>query len=267
MAYSLFKITLLFILLIPKLLLANGVLIDNHHYVENCLTIVNSDAFPGISFVEAQLPRTDYPVYGVSGLKQTDVKKTRNTERRSDREYKRLAPFSRVVSAATCLNNKVNAKLCLFALKSSYLKSKGLKNIDFRHDPNVLKSNIKFAYDKQVSNDNPLKKEWLEYTILGFKDSKLIVFLSKKTELNLLEVRTPHIFGENGTAKKEIYKSYKAVRINSPHESVRHRNRLLAEKNNLTTSKKTTSPKKKFREERVVKIYQAPEIKNLRHSF
>lgn len=266
---SLIGFVLLVLFFIPKLLVAD-IIPHNYHSVGKCVKIVNVDEFPGISFVEVHFPGEGPPTFGSIVLKKSTSRVTKKKERLP---YWQTPIKNRLADAATCFSNEKYRNSRLFALKSSYLKSKGLEQIDFQHDPNVLKSNIQFdTWFGLVRDENSLQKEVLEYKVLGFRDAELIVYLSKKTEMHL---REPVVRQTLREADKKIKQeklffnsvSYKAARINSPSVRARSRNSIRAEKDNNPTFEKLSLPKSRLIEEYVEVTYQPPEIKNLRHSF
>jgi len=99
-------------------------------------------------------------------------------------------PDPYIIEENKCLTRgyKFNT-LAIYAMQKTYLDSKGIKNIDFVNDTNVLASNIKdFKFGTYVDNSDPTNKEEYIYNVAGFMAKNVEVsynsvylFLSQKT--------------------------------------------------------------------------------------
>jgi len=72
--------------------------------------------------------------------------------------------------------------IILCAINKEYLNAKGIGNIDWDKDKNVIKSNL-IVDARNCKEKTPIKMVQLNYKISGFTDSKVAFFLSSKTNI------------------------------------------------------------------------------------
>ncbi|UCH22846.1 MAG: hypothetical protein JSU83_06455 [Deltaproteobacteria bacterium] len=136
----------------------------NYHNVTRNVKISNVDEFPAVAFVGYVIQfdpqdRSRYYRYGAYEIKSGQTLHMNN------------APYS------------LFGKFIVYAVERSYFEGKGIDNIDFDSDPNVLT----LAKDTEIirpqgyylTNENPLIEEEVTYTIAGFIDKRLVLYKSK----------------------------------------------------------------------------------------
>jgi hypothetical protein len=123
-------------------------------YLTHCVKIINADSFPDVSLVL----RTIGP--GMMGGNAVLINDT----------------------SCLYLGYKFNSSK-VYAVNKNYFTQKGLANIDYENDKNLLISNIPVNIQYILVPDSSSKKEVDEfYRVLGFTDTSAIIYLSKLTE-------------------------------------------------------------------------------------
>ncbi|MBP1908471.1 hypothetical protein [Methanolobus bombayensis] len=87
-----------------------------------------------------------------------------------------------IINSSECLTQFYKAnKLTVYAIEKDYFENKGLENIDFESDPNILPYNFDFNVDwGHTVVANPLTKEEIYYSVAGFNDTALILYAERK---------------------------------------------------------------------------------------
>jgi hypothetical protein len=87
-----------------------------------------------------------------------------------------------IINSSECFTQFYKAnKLTIYAIEKDYFDSKGLDNIDFESDPNILP----YTFDFNVEWDyaiiaNPLTREEIYYSVAGFNDTALILYEERR---------------------------------------------------------------------------------------
>ncbi|MEL4304864.1 hypothetical protein [Methanococcoides sp. LMO-2] len=149
------NVKIIICLLILSALTANAcadVLFPGTRGMERCVKIVNLDEFPEIVLV---------------GHITGPVIQCEN-------------PY--IISSDECLTKFYKANdLTIYAIDKDYLEAKGLENIDLETDPNLYSYEVEINPEWDVVNEeDPLIREDIEYSIAGFSEDKLIIYISRK---------------------------------------------------------------------------------------
>lgn len=126
---------------------------ENSHFVTKCIKIVNAEQLSNTTIVGFD------QTYGPAG----------------NNKY--------VITESTCLHKSYKfAPFDVFAVPQNYLNTTELESIDLFNNGYVIEANIEIdPYEGYYHDSIPIDNISEEYTIAGFTDNSVVIYLSKKT--------------------------------------------------------------------------------------
>lgn len=94
-------------------------------------------------------------------------------------DYKKLNSAFEFKSGTSYLVQR-SCPITIYAINSEYLKVMGIKNIDWKNDKHVIKSDL-IIDAKKCTNETPVIMVQLHYKIAGFQESRVVIYKSSKT--------------------------------------------------------------------------------------
>jgi len=89
-------------------------------------------------------------------------------------------PKVNIVDSISCLEVRKACPLTFYAVKKDYLIEKGIKNINWKKDKNVMKSNMTFTGKETTWYQNVGTME-LNLYIAGFKENSMVMYQKSST--------------------------------------------------------------------------------------